>query len=427
MRLSSDPFASSGHEGFKALDVQGAARRAATITDPAAAAVDVADWNGTETWSFESGSGLDDSSNDPVRRFHSSSYASSGLYGKGECGQDANGDPYPFECSGFQQDELIAIQAGHVIDANYTGTVYSSVAKANARYHNAVSSNGSGEGCGLTGSGLPNCMVWLFQFTNASNQVVAYGMYGAAQVANGLAEVIVYTTPADFNNGKGAKAKAFNLDGAYLLLSAAFSIQARTKSGNLSDPLAVADPFSVWPADGVSTSSLIKPSDADSTKTNPLRPLHAKSYTSAGMLAAGSCGNSSSGHPLPQKCGGVLEDETVPVGAGANTFNLNYVGTLYGSPSEAVGHLNDSSAAKGSACGLTRNGSPLPNCKLVKTTVSNGGQKEETIYASVAVNNALVEVLATCSYGNFTNSNDLAAIEASFYHVLSDAISAVGT
>jgi hypothetical protein len=396
---------------------------AANIGDPATIAVDPADWNGTSLWTYFTGADLDSQNSNPVDQFHTKKkYSNSGLMTNGECGQDQNGDPYPFVCSGFYQSELIAIQPNDLIDANYVGSLYSSSAKAAARYQDATTKNGKGTSCGLSSAGISHCMIWAYYFTNSQGQKVAFGAYTVLQVGNALGETVNFMSWADYNNGNGSKFRTFLHDTVDLLDGSAGELYGRSNGGKvaITSPLATAVPFSFWPAENVSKGVFLKPADADKTNLNPLTAFHGQTYTKAGMLANGNCGTDSNSKPLPKKCGGVLEQEIVPIGVvGNNTQTTTYVGTLYGSPAKALAQLKNSKAANGAACPFTVNGSPVPSCKVVATTFTNGsGQKQERLYGEIASGNALGEVLTTAKYSDYTNKSKHAAIIGSFDAVL---------
>ncbi|HEV3309712.1 MAG TPA: hypothetical protein VG815_04260, partial [Chloroflexota bacterium] len=264
----------------------------ANVTDPTTLFVDPADWNNTEFWTFMAASDLDNAQFNPMREFHKTGYTGSGLIGNGECGQDANGDPYSFVCSGFLQEEIVAIQPNHTIDANYLGSVYTSSSKATARYQDALKANGAKNGvsCGLASQGVPNCESWLYRFTNTNNIVVAWGIYTGFQYGNAFGETVAFISPSDYNNGNGSKFQTFVSDSSNLDIDAlgAFLFMTNNARVALSNPLQVATPFSLWPVAGVASAVALKPSDADNSKTNPLRAFHSKSYISSGMLGNGS-------------------------------------------------------------------------------------------------------------------------------------------
>ncbi|HEV3312861.1 MAG TPA: hypothetical protein VG815_20315, partial [Chloroflexota bacterium] len=101
----------------------------------------------------------------------------------------------------------------------------------------------------------------------------------------------------------------------------------------------------------------------------------------------------------------------------------SFTGTLYGSASQALNQFKDSTAAKGTACGITAGGVPVPNCKYAQFTVTSGGQKLEKIYGAVPYSNGLAEVLAVVSYSDFQSRAKQSAILGDFFAVVRGGLS----
>lgn len=404
--------------------VDGHRARRANIADPTKLGVDFADWNGSIQWSFFDTSGLDNPGIG-FDQFHRTTYASSGVIGNGECGVDRNGDPYPFVCSAFGQSELIAIQPEHLIYASYIGSLYKSGAKAAARYQDALGANKNGVSC--KSPAVSNCRSWLYQFVNNQKKVTAFGVFSALQEGNFLGESLTLITPGDYGAGKGTRAQTFFADTGDLIGLTIDVALAGTKRGSttVSNPLLAAAPFSVWPGEAVTAARTLKPSDADKGSVNPVRGRHSKSYTSAGMLATGSCGTSD-GNPLPKKCGGVLQEQIDPLGSSAaHTDAITYLGTLYPTAGKALAHFNDSDAARGSGCGLNYRGAVVAGCKISFGTAGGGSAKIGLVYGAVPVGNTLIEVQVSASFGDYSNGANRRAMIGGLFSVITGALDTV--
>ena len=399
----------------------GKAARTPAISDPGTIAVDPADWSATNSWDFQVAAGLDDTNANPMREFHKISYSKSGLLMNGECGQDRNGDPYPFVCSAFQQQGVIAIGVNHTISAYYVGSLYSNATKATARFQDAVSNNKNGVSCGLSGA-ASHCKSWLYAFQNSQGKTVAIGVYTAFAIGNALGETVLFTSPADFGTGKGTLGRAFLQDVTQLTLNGASALLANSESAKrlITDPLATAVPFGLWPAANASSGGYLTPQNADKISANPIRSFHSKSYTASGMRGNESCGDGTTGKPLPKKCGGVIQSETVAIGSpDSHTFTLTYVGTVYGSTAQATNQVKDSKApaAKANSCAASIGA----NCRFVVLTV-NG---KKIIYGVVSVGNGLAEVEAVAAPGDWSNSTKQAIVGDAFFAVLDGGFQAL--
>lgn len=391
------------------------AARRAVISDPTAVAVDPADWSATNSWGFQVAAGLDDTNVNPMREFHKISYSKSGLLMNGECGQDRNGDPYSFICSAFQQEGVIAIGVNHTISAYYVGSLYTTAAKATARFQDAVSNNKNGVSCGLSGA-ASHCKSWLYAFQDSHGKTVAIGVYTAFAIGNALGETVLFSSPADFGNGKGTLGQAFLQDVRQLTLNGASVLLANSEGAKrlMSDPLEAAVPFGLWPAVNASSAGYLTPQNADKTGANPIRSFHSKTYTASGMRANGSCGDGSNGKPLPKKCGGVIQSETVAIGSpDSHTFAITYVGTIYGSSTQALNHFKDSKAAKATSCA-----SIGPNCRYLVENATVNGKKVVILYGVVPVTNGLAEVEVVAAAADWGNSAKQFAIGSSFLATL---------